>query len=302
MRSIPGTLLSICLLTAPALGQSAATPAHEETVVRQAYAKVSYLTQVKVITDAALKTYNNAVPVDQQAVQQNLEDANVVFELSDFKTGLIAEVADTKWGDLITVPPAAGQALKVDVSGLDFKDADLPSTTWSYATASWVAVPPGVTTSDPGTAQVLAMPLHTLMDMGAKLWVTPDAVWTRYANYSVVVHFKGQSIGPYRAMFFFGTSKGQEVVAAQDLLTDDQALYYVLQQPIYPTGLLRTTLRSGVAGRWLDDNKLPAGRCHPGKHEVCCVESQCGIADADLESELAAPLVHQPKKATTSHQ
>jgi hypothetical protein len=93
----------IVLLTLNAWSQST-TATREENLVRTVYAQLSYITQVKVVGDAAVASYTQGTVINQTTLNQQLSSANITFTLSDFRTGPLSDIASEKWIDIVTQP------------------------------------------------------------------------------------------------------------------------------------------------------------------------------------------------------
>jgi hypothetical protein len=100
------SVLAICLgcLVPSLLAQNMS---HEEEVVRNAFAKVELLCSLKPITEAGTSQLS-ASKLDPQLASDRVKDATPSFELTDFKTGKIADIADESWGQFVTPPQPGG--------------------------------------------------------------------------------------------------------------------------------------------------------------------------------------------------
>lgn len=88
-------------LVAPAQDMS-----HEEKVVRNAYAKLSFMCELYSVDKAAFDRNGNGTDgpkrSDQVALQRAIADTTPVFSLTDFRTGSIADIANEHWSQFIT--------------------------------------------------------------------------------------------------------------------------------------------------------------------------------------------------------
>jgi hypothetical protein len=120
--------------------------------------------------------------------------------------------------------------------------------------------------------------------------------YSRYAAFTATVLFQGKA-RIYNAMFLFGTDdKGQAVVAPIDTVAGNSALYYFVNQPMYPATLLKTSLRAKpVVADWLKSHQVFDATCKPGREDVCCdlTTLECGVAAQDVNSALSQP-VNEP--------
>jgi hypothetical protein len=259
------------------------------------YGEMAYLTQIKVIGEAAMHSYFGS-EVDKGAVAQQLKDAEVEINLDDFKTGNISEIANQKWGDVITPDLAPKEVLEIEIDDQSFKDNDLPLVEWPIATAKWKPAE----SSDPSAFDTIAnKSVGEIMKIGIEPELTNGAVLSRYATYSVIAKFQGKR-SSYKALYLFGKdSEGKEVAIPEDLLT---SLTGIGSQSFYPVGLLHTHIReTPILVDWMEAHKMTDASCSSVRHVLCCVGTRCGFADADLRYEMSTPLVpeiaHEPAKA-----
>jgi hypothetical protein len=262
---------------------------HEERVVRMAYAKLSYLTQLGAICDAAISSHGGNY-VDPASLAGRLKDAELTFKIDEFRSGDISEIASVPWGDLVTIPRSSDYLLDVRTRTQTFRDRDLPQEAWMAGRAGWKTGPQYPTENLPIVA---AMTVKHVIETGGQLWIQPGpVVYTRYAAFTVKAKFEDRTVGPYKAAFFFGTNaQGEEVVSPQDQITAGQALYDATARSAYPSGLMHTHLReTKVLSDWLGASAVSSPECRLGKKELCCDGAKCGVAPQDLDSEMSLSL------------
>ena len=245
---------------------------HEETVVRTTYAKVVYAVQLGTIHDlwreldaASQKKLSRA------AIEARLAQDELRFEIRDVTSGDINEIAQVKYGDLVTKP--AGREVP-QVTPVQYRyTKDTKETLESNARASWTRGQDqqGEDWNIP-TSRVLAQ-----MENGN--W------YSRYAAFTVKVDFRGRS-RTARAIFLFGKNdKGEAELLPIDMLTGNSALSAFAKDSVYPATLLETYLREnpGIAD-WLRSHMIDNSLCQAGKREVCCdpISLSCGVAVGDL--------------------
>src|SRR5260221_3420970 len=109
---------------------------HEEQVVRTTYAKVSYAIQVEEISKIIFDSKVANKPIDRATFSKRLKDAELRFELTDFKTGEISAISQTKYSDLVT-KPAGGPALSIGARTWQEVTDDPKQTKSDVATARW---------------------------------------------------------------------------------------------------------------------------------------------------------------------
>lgn len=295
--------LAVLAVSAVVHAQSASTPmSHEEAVVRASYAKATYLTQLEVASHAAISAYAGQ-PFDSYAFTKQMEDGQASFNISNVKVGALSDVANQPWGTFLTTPDKTTHIMQIAAAMDTFSSPSLPKQiAWTGAKASWLASEADTGDSpsaDQGAAQMAAMPVSKVLQMAGKtLAQGQDVTWERYATFEVTATLKGDTVGPYRATFLFGIdSKGQEVVAPEDLITDryDWVLPKAVTGSLYPKDLLRSPLRdTQVLSEWLQSSAVSDDSCVAGKGQLCCSHGKCGVSSADLKSELAQPAVVKP--------
>ena len=278
-------VIAICLTFAAISSAFAAEMSHEETVVRNAYAKFAYAAEQKVVGDLASEA-NGAHVWEGNVVLttgQRLAAAQVDFTLQDFVVGNISDILTRKAVDLIS--PAAGEELAAGLAQGGFDDRGL-ATHWSGIEPGW------------RPARVLSPGLLaiTIADEYREAWQkdSPNAVWERYASYSVTVSFQGKSSGPYKALFAFGhDNKGNEVIEPEDATVSVTALGFVLKTQLFPASFALSHMRTfPVVSDWLQARQMFSQSCPVGQGDVCCdlVELKCGPGRDDLAAALNKPL------------
>jgi hypothetical protein len=118
--------------------------------------------------------------------------------------------------------------------------------------------------------------------------------YTRYAAVTVNATFQGESTGPYKVIFLFGTyGQGKEQIQVYDLMSgehDNVGLGNLLTEHGYPEAFLQSRLRDNliIAG-WIRTNEMPALSCSAVKADLCCSKGRCGISETDLNRDLSGP-------------
>jgi len=292
-------LLPVCLSAVialaqdPILGRQSVTPkstpavadmTHEETVVRTAYAKFSYASELEAIGHLAIEADGGPVPKEFATLsnEQRLSDAQVIFKLSDFQVGNLSDILARKAVELI-VPPI-GEMLTAQTPGYGYGSDNGVGMTWYSVKPHWQ---PASSTSP----EVQNATLNDLFEM-EKSPLTPQ--WQRFAAYSVTVTFRGKSRGPYRALVLFGhDAEGNEMVMPRDGTTDSVALATVLALHLFPEPFVRSRLRSlPVVTNWLSAEQMSGSSCSVGQGDVCCdlIQLQCGPGRVDVTDALSKPL------------
>jgi hypothetical protein len=250
--------------------------------------------------DIAFAFARNEHQLSQLEIDHKIAEAMPAYDLSNFEVGDLATVKDQSLGDFVSLPSDGQRVLRIRGAGITYKDppqrASDPVFHWGKLSVHWTN-PDRRNFPDPrelmsefktGAIQeykgpgLLPEPLQTL-------------TYTRYAAFTVNATFQGESTGPYKAIFIFGTyGHGKEYILPFDLLSGDHdnvGLANLLADPDYPEGFLRTRLRENpVIANWVRANEMPASSCGSVADQICCSHGRCGISQADLNRELAVPL------------
>ena len=283
-----GSVSCVAQSPAPTLTSKPSTVLQEETVVRNAYSRLDYLMRLTVYTEAAKHGIAGQV-VDPIEVASKVQDAVPTYSLTSFKAGPLSEIANEKWGDVVSAPLNTDSLTHVTLGHQAYKDPDLAGVNWQSAEANSVKadqVPEDVRN------KILSMTVQQVLSFGGRYFVTPDVVYDRYATFLVTSTYKGRTTGPYKALFLFGkNSSGEEVAAPQDLYSDTTALQAAAFGLPYPSGILHTHLREvPILADWLNATQIPAQTCSTTKLDLCCSNSKCGISQVNLQHELSIPL------------
>ncbi|HEY6337866.1 MAG TPA: hypothetical protein VIW68_05185 [Candidatus Sulfotelmatobacter sp.] len=266
---------------------------HEETVVRTAYAKLSYAIGQGAVSQLAMEALG--APVAKEFIgassDQRVAAPRLGFILGDFTIGDARDILDRKAVDLIS--PAVGETLQVMGGRYSYVEAGRESQ-WYRPEARWQPAP----VLPPEVAETTLEGLYQLQWHQKR----PDSVWQRYASYSVTVSFHGKSHGPYRALFMFGRdAQGNEVVEPEDGTTDATGLASALHEHLFADAFVLTRLRTtSVVANWINTKQTSASSCSEAQG-ICCdlVKLQCGPAYGDVAKALSTPL---PTAATPKNQ
>lgn len=282
-------LVVVFCLAFPFLKAQAQDMSHEEEVVRNTYARFSLMCSLPPLTRAGMEQLGGA-KIDPRVVDAESAKATPVYELSDFRTGAIADIANDTWNTFVTVPRPKTEIL--DGSGLTESYSDNGNNTeWYMAKVQWTPAHNGNSKIE---KLILAQPVFEIIKLGIPQWqyATTPITYTRYAAFTVNVRLQGKSSGPHRAIFFFGNDiKGREYVAENDLISGGE-LGYALYPNNDPSGLLLGKIREApIVANWLRNNVMPASDCPAStQHAWCCSHGRCGISPVDFNKDLAIPL------------
>jgi hypothetical protein len=287
-RAFPKLALLALILSAPTPPfLNAQNMSHEEELVRNAYAKLSFLCSVDQLSHVAVDQLAGK-KIDELALNNQTANLLPVFTVSDVQTGLIPSIAHEPWGNFITVAQPADQVLQGAL--VSFSHADSGNQTeWYGARITWT---PSHSHSAESEKQVLDMSVADIIKVASGQWANLPVTYTRYAAFTVNATLQGRTTGPHKAIFFFGSDpRGNEVIAINDMMSGSQALWDSVSKPTYPAGLLSSKLRdTPIVAEWLRRNEMPASSCNPAKHDICCSQGHCGISVVDLNRELSKPL------------
>jgi hypothetical protein len=283
---------ALCLLY-PALTLNAQTMSHEEESVRNAYAKLSLLCSAETATEVA-REQDRGISADPQQFNARINKEVPTFTLSDFETGSVTSIADRPWGDFVTPGSSLPERLAIGGKGHTYTEYGNPPRTvrWNTQRATWTNVSHSVSAE----AAMMARTVSQVVAIGTPYWSgkSNPVTYTRYAAFTVDVSLDGQSTGPHKALWLFGTdSHGKEFVAENDLISGTGTkLSSILAAPMYPAGLLQTKLRENPnVSTWLRSNEMPAASCGPANQtDLCCAKGRCGISPADFNHDMSTPL------------
>lgn len=271
------SVITASVSVAMARDQAVATNqmSREETVVRTAYAKLSYADEIHILM-MMLRPSPNADPwqADARAADKALRE-RLSFQLSNFKIGQVTDIAQQKLSNLVTTWEEGADILPAN-SGLwnyTFTEGDIKvSASVPYATFFWEKSP------YPKTA-VVDWPLAEVLAKGPEF----HSPYARYAIYTVTVTFQRHS-RTYNAMALF---RQDSEVYFLDNVTSATMLVLLSKTPMYPGPLAETHLRNvPFVQKWLVDHRQACAPDHQAKSDACCDLSTgvCGIGDEDLRS------------------
>jgi len=287
-------VVAICL-SYPASNAFAQTMSHEEEVVRNAYAKFSFLCSMPPITNAAVPQLAD-VKVDTVQLDAKVAYATPVYDLSDFQTGSIASIANDTWAKFVTPPqsPSLGGEILMGGAEIQSYSDGGNETSWQMTKVQWN---PSPNLSPEGARIILSKTVSEIIKIGSKQWQPanmPLVAYTRYAAFTVDVKFQGKSSGPHKAIFFFGTdSKGKEYVATNDVISGPSPLDNAINFPsdFDPSGLLLNKVReTPIVADWLRANVIADSSCSVETTALCCSHGRCGISSPAFNRALATPL------------
>jgi hypothetical protein len=261
---------------------------HEEAVVRRCYAKLSYLTQQTIYSEAALEVEREWKAADPIATQALAVSSLITYQISDVKSGPLSEIANRAWVDVVDIPVNDTLLPLVQINGLNWNDRGEPFF-WNTADVAWGKMQPSI--PDDLRKVIAARTVATMLEMGGKMLTYPDVTYSRYATYNVVASYQGKTVGPYKAMFLFGKNKLGEVDAPTDLFANGGALFQANWDSFYPQYLNSHIRDITILHDWILSQQIEC----TSTSGVCCVNDHCGISQIEVSRAFATPLASKPR-------
>ena len=246
----------------------------EERTIRLAYAKLTFAVEVQTVEQSLHQAHRK---LSTSALQDALQQNQLRIELSGFKVGDIAEIADRNIQEVVLLPHGE-KILSIGGVSYNFKDRD-----GKQIEENSVQIPVWQTGPNVENADVH----YTVAEMLALN--QPNDVFERYAVYTVVVTFQGPS-RKYHALALFG----KDAKGASDVLFTDTVLG-AGPQTMSVSSLYPAVLMESVEGQnpavidWLESKQMPLTSCTSGTRDVCCDPAtlKCGISSLDLKNSSA---------------
>jgi hypothetical protein len=255
----------------------------EEQIVRKYYAKLSFLSQLTVLSNIIMR----APPKLTAAGARKLMEDSVRFELSEFQTGDFAEIETRPW-TLLLNPDAPQNVIQVNSTGgnigIDKQSFLLTSyqAVWSKAQ---LQPEEQQNRRDQLSRGMRFAEIATVKDVVVRV-THSGGDWSRYASFTVRAMLAGQAIS-YRATFLFAHQG--ETVAIYDPAV---GVPVGLNAPFYPTVLVESVYRElPFFKTWVAENQL-SGCKKLSEPEVCCdpANGHCGMASEDVARSLSLPI------------
>jgi hypothetical protein len=277
-------LVIACMILASILA-AAAEMSHEETMVRTAYARLTYAAELRIVALDAMR----APGATLGAVELKAQIANLTphFEIDNVAVGNLSAIAGLPWEQMVTKPD--GELIDVGSSGV------------------W----PETTTPDGETKRTGKSMFYVMTGWGNHVYepswdgitvaeVVKDSPkplgegYSTYISYRVNAKLSGRS-RTYNAMFFFGRdAKGNEAIHMVDHVIGMGSLDLVLSQSLYPEVLLETYWREiPEITEWIVANTIPK---QTESKDVYCLPSGCGLPANWATRSLAVPIDPESRK------
>jgi hypothetical protein len=254
----------ICILLAP-LAALAADMTNEETIVRTAYAKLAYASNLNTIYRASRNH-----KISSEDLAKMVDEQGLHFTLSDFTVGNLSDIGDTKYVDIAGQYPDGENVIHSHLVTVNVKEGSR-SVSSDTASAQWG---PGQYATAPNLTIRAMMPI-----LEQESGISP---LVRYCAYTVTVSLQGKS-RTYKAWFLFG-DRGQ--VAPGDTVVDINggALSHFTAHSVYPDILLQTSLgKLPAVSSFLTATERAESSC-PHGGDICCdvTTLACGVPAAEL--------------------
>jgi hypothetical protein len=256
----------------------------EEQIVRNYYAKLSFISEVGTLSQVmAQVTGGFSSRLTDSAARGLLED-HAHFALSEFQIGDLSEIEDSPWMLLLN-PDAPQDMIMVNSSsaafGLNHHMEQLK--TYQVALREHDNREQQDERKNQLAASMRYTGVSTVKDALKRIYT---GEWSRYAAFTVHADLHGQAF-TYRTIFLF--ARQGEMVAIFDPTT---RVPTSLNEPLYPQVLVESVYREvPFIKTWTAEHQL-AGCKKFKEPEVCCnpVTGQCGLATEDVSHSLSLPL------------
>lgn len=267
-------LLSVFLLAGIAL---AANP-QDEALVRNAYAKLAYASQTKIVAIEAQR--NSDLTIAE--LSKELQDNELRFEITAMSSGNISDIESRPYSEFVTRPDQQ-KVLSIPHETHSVTEFGKFLGVTLFATPHWTTMRAEVNGE---WSEDWDMPVKALVDSGNA------GKYSRYVTATITVSFQGTS-QTYHALWLFSDSD----VMCVDLVTGNEIVKYFAQESAFPSVLTDTHLRYHPAvEQWLTSTQRFDASCKAGKLDVCCDSAMhCGVLEDDLRTK-PAPNALTPKE------
>jgi hypothetical protein len=258
------------LLTSIAL---AANP-QDEQVVRNAYAKLAYAAQSKIVYTEAQKNPNLKSP----ELARKLQDNELRFEITEMSSGALSDIDSRPYSDFVTRPQKE-DVLQITHDTETFDENGKRFTSY-FAIPHWGPSSQSQEDWDTPVKEVIVQSGN-------------EGKYFHYVTATITVRFQARS-RTYHALWLFGSD-----ILAVDLVTGNSIVRDFATQSAYPSLLTDSRLRSHPAvSDWLNSTQRFDASCKKGKQDVCCdtAAMRCGVNSEDLRSTEPAPNTKAARK------
>lgn len=253
----------------------------EEQLVRNYYAKLSFLAQLQVLSSIWMRGSPRST---EAAVCQLIKD-QLHVDLSEFQTGDFAEIETRPWTLLVNPDPPQ------DVIGVSSSNANIGLNHRNFAIRSYQVAwnkPQMQPDKQQERRQQIARDARfsgasTVKDV---VRLTNPGDWSRYSSFTINARLQREAIS-YRATFLFA-DHGRKIAIFDPAIR----IPVELNGPFYPAVLVESVYRElPFIKKWVAENQL-SGCKRLKEPEVCCdpETGRCGLAAEDVTHSLALPI------------
>jgi len=253
----------------------------EEQIVRNYYAKLSFLSQIQILGNVIM---HGPTKLTEEAARDLMKD-QIHVNLSEFQTGDFAEIEARPW-TLLLNPNAPQGVIDVNSLGAGIGVNQHKFQLDSYQAAwnkSQLQPEQQQERRDQIAREMRANSASTVKDI---VQLTNAGDWTRYSSFTVRTSLQGQTIS-YRATFLFA-DHGRKIA----IFDPAMRLPVALNGPFYPTVLVESVYRElPFFKKWVAENQL-TGCKRLKEPEVCCDPEvgRCGLASEDVAHSITVPI------------
>lgn len=268
-------------------GSTDLSPQQLEETVRNTYGALSLVCSLGAVVKHAEHQHIGSQDVSRpRPGRHDMHEATPAFTITNMSTGTIASVGQRPFKEFFDVP--SGPILRVDLTR-QYHEENNVHAEWRQCEADWADFKPPYDATDENSA--LDMNMQKVADLGSTEFTVP-ATYTQYAAFTIMTTLGDVTIGPHKAVWFFGHDKqGNLVVAPDDIADGDQALWTMLKEKIYPAQLLTSALRDTPAVmKWAKSNTFNDASCSVMRSDLCCHDGRCGLPESKVGRDLTLPV------------
>ncbi|MFZ0420042.1 MAG: hypothetical protein WAM04_18215 [Candidatus Sulfotelmatobacter sp.] len=267
-------VIALCLTFAATSSALAAEMSHEETMVRTAYARLSYAAQLRVVANDAM----HASHLSKAELQEQIAKLARRFEIDNVALGSLSAINALPWEQMVTKPD--GDLIYVRSGG--GSPAITTRNSFTKKSMFWVMTGWGNHAFEQSWNGV------TVAQAVGDVPKSPDEVCNSYISYQVTATLEGRS-RTYNAMFIFGKdTNGNETIHMIDNVVGLGSLELVLTQSLYPVALLETYYREiPEIADWIAANTVPKTT---DIQDAYCSPTGCGLPASWVNKSMAVPI------------
>ncbi len=276
-RFVSWALLGVFML-ASMLTWAQSGMSHEETVVRTAYARLTYAAQLRIVALDAMNVSGATHSISNDELQERIKELVPHFEIDNVVVGNLSAIAGEPWENFVTKPD--GDLIQITSSGV------APTfTTPNGVTKKWMFYVMTGWTSHAFDRNWEGITVAKFVSQSSK----PNGeIYDRYVSYRVQATLSGRG-RLYNAMFLFGKdSKGKEAIHRIDHIVGMGSLDLVSNQSLYPEAILETYYRElPEIADWIRANTVSN---ETKNRDIYCSPSGCGLPSNWVNKSLTIPI------------